>query len=102
MIQQNLLSYTCNEEGNAVSWTSSFFAGAINIFAGGSMPSIPQLTVSGVDLMVNATSNSSCVRSVLTLNGSPMSLEAVDGETLTCNDPPNGVLKSTTIVVPSK
>ena len=101
VISQNSLSYTCNDETAAVSWTSSLFTGNIIVTATAT-PILPSLTVSGVGIMVDTTGNTTCVRSVLTLNGSVMSLTALNGATLTCSTIANSVLDSTTIVVPSK
>ena len=84
-----------------MSWTSSLFDGSITGDVG-SMPVIPSLAVSGVGMMIDTTGNSTCVRSVLTFNGSLMSLTALNEETLTCSNITNSVLNSTTIVVPSK
>ena len=100
VISQNSLSYTCNDETSVVFWTSSLFNGSIT-GAAGSMPGIPSLTVSGVGMMVDTTGNSTCVRSVLTFNGSLMSLTALNGATLSCGNI-TSVLDSTSIVVPSK
>ena len=101
MISQNSLSYTCNDETSVVLWTSSSFNGSITGVAVFTQVFL-SLTVSGVGMMINTTGNSTCVRSVLTFNGSLMSLTALNGATLTCSNITNSVLESTTIVVPSK
>ena len=84
-----------------MSWNSSLFTGSILVSAV-LAPVLPSLIVSGVGIMVDTTGNTTCVRSVLTLNGSVMSLTALNGATLTCSTIANYVLDSTTIVVPSK
>ena len=103
VISHNSLSYTCNDETGVLLWTSSLYndSTSVAVFAG-HMPIIPSLTVSGVGMMIDTTGNSTCVRSVLTFNGSLMSLTALNGATLSCGNITNTVPDSTTIVVPSK
>ena len=86
VVSTHSLRYTCIERGGALVWSGSLIGGAGNIpvvlgFAG----SIPASTFDGVDIVENNIAiNTTCISSSLTLNGSLLSLTAMNGTILNC------------------
>ena len=79
------LSYTCNDPGDFVIWSSSFISGDFGVtYMSGE--SIPSLTVRGVYVIERHTSDSSCINSTLTFTGT--NLTALNGTSLNCKSGP--------------
>ena len=68
-------------------WTSSVWTGGIAVSGGVPVGSLPTPTVSGVTLSESNTLDVACVNSTLTFNGDLTALTALNGATLTCDNP---------------
>ena len=98
VVTTGTLSYTCTNNDNDLSWSSTVWTGALTVVVGIS-PAIPALNISGVTLMESNDNNATCLSSTLTFNGSSSNLSLLNNSTLSC-----GVLAakvSTPIIVPS-
>ena len=103
VVSQETLTYTCNNDDNDLTWTSSVFdSDYVVIITPFSLPaSIPSSTVSGVNFTENNNNDGSCLNSTLTFSGNLTSLTALNGVALNCTD--HGVTPSSvTFMIPSK
>ena len=102
--RQSSLSYTCNNDGAAISWASSVWTGSINVSVHSGSTLIPALSVTRVTLTESHNNNATCIDSTLTFTGSLTSLAALNGVVLNCSS--SGELtrrtRITTIMVQSK
>ena len=75
------VSYTCNDPGNIVIWSGAAIDGdfAVSRWSG---VTTPVLTISGVVVTENHTSNPTCINSTLIFRG--QNLNALDGLALSC------------------
>ena len=100
VVTQETLSYTCINNDNDLTWTSTVWTGGLTVVVGVS-PAIPALVnISGVTLMETNNNNNTCLSSTLTFNGSLSALTQLNSATLFCGVGANQV--NTSIIVPSK
>ena len=99
VVTQGTLSYTCTNNDNDLTWTSTVWTGPLSVLVGVS-PILPMLNINGVTLMENNNNNMTCLSSTLTFNGSIMALTQLNNATLFCGVGANQV--DTSIIVPSK
>ena len=99
VVTSESLTYSCNDNGNNVRWTSSKLDGEITATPSGN-PGIPDLTVSGVTLMESDNGDGTCLVSNLTFSGTLSALDGLNGATLSCDNINMEPADSVTIVVP--
>ena len=100
MVSQETLTYTCNNDENALVWRSSVFSNDFIVIVG-AMVSAPSLTVSGVTFTEINNNDVTCLNSTLTFSGTLTSLTTLNGVTLNCTYP-GETSSSVTIMIPSK
>ena len=99
VLSQETLTYTCNNDGSTIAWSSSVFDSSYAVVVG-VMVSIPSSTVSGVTFTENSNNDATCLKSTLTFSGNLTSLSALNGVTLSCTS--TGGSSSVAIMIPSK
>ena len=105
VVSTETLSYTCTNNDDVVSWSSTVWFELLNVVAGTGSPPIPTLNINGVSgagvtQMQSNNNNNTCLSSTLTFSGSLEDLTLLNNATLFC-----GVMAaqvSTPIVVPGK
>ena len=101
VVSQETLTYTCNNDDNVLTWSSSVFdGGTFAVVAAVPVPA-PSSTVSGVTFNESNNNDGSCLNSTLTFNGTLTSLTALNGVTLICTSTGENP-SSITIMIPSK
>ena len=98
-MSQGTLSYTCTNNDNDLTWTSTVWTGTLTVLVGVS-PVLPMLNINVVTLMESNNNNNTCLSSTLTFNGSIAALTQLNSATLFCGVGANQV--DTSIIVPSK
>ena len=83
VVSTETLSYTCTNNDNDLSWSSTVWNGTLTVVAGAS-PVIPMLNANGVTLMESNNNNATCLSSTLTFNGSLEDLSLLNSATLFC------------------
>ena len=99
VVSTETLSYTCTNNDNDLTWSSTVWSGPLSVVLGIS-PAIPALNINGVTLMESNNNNATCLSSTLTFNGNLSDLTLLNNATLFC-----GLLAaqvSTPIIVPGK
>ena len=99
VVSTETLIYTCTNNDNDLTWTSTEWTGDLTVRAGGS-PVIPMLNINGVTLMESNIDNETCVSSTLTFSGSLSALTLLNNATLFCGA--SSAQVSTIIIVPGK
>ena len=99
VVSQETLSYTCTNNDDALSWTSTAWTGGLNVILGVS-PVLPILNINGVTLMESNNNNNTCISSTLTFSGSLAALTQLNSATLSCGVGLNQV--NISIIVPSE
>ena len=99
VVSTETLSYTCTNNDNDLTWTSTEWTGDLTVRAGGSAV-IPMLNINGVTLMESNIDNETCVSSTLTFSGSLSALTLLNNATLFCGA--SSAQVSTPISVPGK
>ena len=101
VVSQRSLSYTCTNNGLALTWTSSVWSGSFSVFVL-DKESVPVLNVTGVTLMENTNNNIilTCLSSTLTFTGNLSALTQLNGAMLNCREKADQ--DSIVIIVPSK
>ena len=100
VVSKETLTYTCNNDGASIVWTSSVFDGNYAVVVGVPV-SIPSSTVSGVTFTENNNNDATCLNSTLTFSGNLTLLTALNGITLSCTTS-GQTPSSVTIMIPSK
>ena len=105
VVSTETLSYTCTNNDDVVSWSSTVWNGNLNVVVGisstiivGSSPPIPALNANGVTLMESNNNNATCLSSTLTFSGSLVDLSLLNKATLFCGV--SSAQVSTTIIIP--
>ena len=91
------VSYTCNDPGNIVFWTGSFFPGEETVSTSSGNINFNDGD-SGVNIMESHTNDTTCINSTLILTGN--NLTVLNGATLNCRG--TGGTDMITIIIPSK
>ena len=104
MVSQETLTYTCINDDDDLTWSSSVFHNnyALIVSPFSIPPSMQSSTdVSGVTFTESNNNDNSCLNSTLTFSGDLKSLTALNGIILNCTDY-GETPSSVTFMIPSK